>query len=417
MSLEALIERINILQSQNRWAKSRSLLESYLAGQPDDPIARAYYINTLLNLGEKKLARDLIEPMVEEYPDNPMVLELAAHVELKDDKPKVAEQYAALLVEMNPEDDNAHLLMAKVKLNQRNYDVALQATDQALSLNPENQEALNFKIYLAGFLNTGQAGAAIEDALNLNPEDSSTIANHGYQLLREGKVDEALERIKYALSLDPTNQLGRFAMLEALKARFWPYRLYFKYQEIMSKLSGGASFGIMIGLWLGVQFLSRVGRNNPDLAVFTQPLVYFIVTLFLLTWIIDPIMNFYLLTNPYGRLLLDEDDKLMAKLVGGSLGLSILSIATWFGTGSEMFLMLAFAFLVLTIPLGSFLRPVRKNQRNLTTAFTIGLVAVSLTSIIFQLSGLTNIALLGLLGYQFFLNGIMAREGGRTFGE
>lgn len=417
MNREALLERLQILQSQNRWQESKVLLESYLADHPNEWYAQLFYVNTILNLGDKKQARALIGPLLEEHPDNPSVIHLAAIVELADDKPVAAERLARILTEMNAEDADAHVLLGKTKLDQRNYDAALGAVEQALALNPENQEALNMRIYLSGFLNTGDTNDTITEALHLDPEDSSTIANHGYQLLREGKVDEALERLKYALSINPNNQLGRYALLEALKARFWPYRLYFKYQQAMAKLSGGAGLGVVFGLWILVQLLSRTGRNNPELAVFTEPLVYLLVALFLLSWIIDPIMNFYLLTNKYGRLLLDDDDKLMARLVGGALGLSALSTLTWLALGSETSMLLAFAFLLLTIPLGSFLRPIKKSQRNLTTIATIGIAVVGLSAILFSLPGLINIALFGLLGYQVYLNTMMAREGGRTFGK
>lgn len=415
MTLQALLERLNLLQSQQRWAESKTLLESYLADDPDNWVARLYYINTLLNLGEKKRVRDLTEALLEEEPDTPSVIHLAARVELNDDQPKVAEQYANILLQMDAEDDDAHVLMAKCKLDQRNYDAALRYIDQALALEPENPEALNLRIYLSGFLNTGDTGDTIDEALHLNPEDPATIANHGYHLLRQGKVNEALDRLQYALSLDPTNQLGRYAMLQALRARFWPYRMYLKYQEAMSKLSGNASFGITIGLWIGVQMLSRLGRSNPDLAVITEPIVYVLVAIFILTWIIEPIMNFYLLTNKYGRLLLDEDDKLMATLVGGSLSLSVICLIGHFVNPLEIFLPLAAAFLLLTIPLGSFLRPIRKSQKQMTTMATIAIAVAALGGILTGTYFIVNIALFGLLGYQFLLNGMMAREGGRTF--
>jgi tetratricopeptide (TPR) repeat protein len=417
MQLNALIERLHLLQSQARWPESKTLLETYLADHPDEPIAQLYYVNTLSNMGEKEMARQLIGPLLSENPDNPMVLRLAAIIELNDEKPKMAEQYATQLMAMDAEDDDAYTLMAKAKLDQRNYDAALHFVDEALALNPQNTEALNMKIYIGGFLGKADTEAAIAEALHINPEDSATIANHGYQLLRQGRVDEALERLKYALSLNPTDQLARFAMLEALKARFWPYRLYFKYQEAMAKLSGGASFGLMIGLWFGVNFLNRQASANPEYAPFIMPVVYIMVSLFLLTWIIDPLMNFYLLTNKYGRLLLDKDDKLMASLVGGSLGLAVLSLAAWLLSGFTIFQLFTGAFVMLTIPLGSFLRPKRKQPRLLLTIYTFALAVLGLSGIALGQSLLLNLALFGLLAYQFIINGMMAREHGRTFGE
>lgn len=415
MSLDALLQRLQILQSQQRWQECRTLLENFLADDPDNWVAQLYYVSTLLNLGEKKLARQLIAPLLEEHPDNSSVLRMAAQMELVDDKPKVAEQYAGLLLQMNPEDDDAHVLMAKVKLDQRNYDAALRHTEQALALDPENQEALNFRIYITGFLGTGDTEKTIEEALNLNPEDAATIANQGLFLLKSGRVDEALDRLQYALSINPTNQLARYAMLEALRARFWPYRLYFKYQQAMAKLSGNASFGVTIGLWIAVQLLSRVAESNPGLAFVIMPIVYSLVAVFILTWVIEPISNFYLLTNKYGRILLDDDDKIMARLVGGSLITGLICVLVYFASGWSIFLALAVAGLLLTIPYGSFLRPLDKKHRLMTTAAAIGLTVVGIASILTSNVMLTNIALFGLLGYQFLLNALMARAGGRTF--
>ncbi|WP_020568695.1 tetratricopeptide repeat protein [Neolewinella persica] len=417
MQLNALLERLNQLQSQARWPESRELLESYLADHPDDPVAQLYYINTVLNMGEKKLARDLVGPMLAEHPDNPSVLRLAAVIELSDNKPKIAERFGRQLLEMNAEDDDALVLMAKIKLDQRNYDAAINYADQALEIDAQNTEALNLKIYVGGFLGRTDTEETINEALNVNPEDSSTIANHGYQLLRQGKVEEALERLKYALSINPNDQLGRFAMLEALKARFWPYRMYFKYKEAMGKLSGGASFGIMIGLWFGVNFLNRMANQQPELAWFLLPVVYLMVALFLLTWIIDPIMNFYLLTNQYGRLLLDKEDKLMASLVGGSLGMAILCLLGYLLSGGTLLQGLAFAFLLLTIPLGSFLRPVRQQQKTILTVYTVGLAVAAIGGLLLDNGWLVNVSLFALLAYQFIINGMMVRESGRTFGE
>ena len=106
MQLNALIERLHLLQSQARWQESRTLLETYLADHPDEPIAQLYYLNTLSNMGEKERARELIGPLLSENPDNPMVLRLAAIIELNDKKPKIAEQFAGQLMEMDAEDDD-----------------------------------------------------------------------------------------------------------------------------------------------------------------------------------------------------------------------------------------------------------------------------------------------------------------------
>lgn len=410
-------QRISQLFQQGRLQEALRLAETHLADHPQDWVGRLYYVYALNGTGQSDRAREIVGPMLEESPDDRRLLYAAAAVELNAGKAKMAERLAATLIDLDPEDDNAFEIMAQAKLNQRNYDAALDNARQALTLNPDNATARNLFVHVSGILGKADTHDAIQDALNRNPEDPTTIANHGYQLLREGKVKQALERLRHALSLDPNNQLARHALLEALRARFWPYRLYFKFNEAMARLSGGATMGIIIGLWFLANFLSNLGEENPGWAWLINPIYYLLIAAFLSTWLLGPIMNFYLLANPYGRLLLDERDKTMARLTGASLGLCLLSLAGWAVVGSEFLLVLSFIFLGLCIPLGSFLRPYEKSQRRILTVFTIGLAVLALGGLASGKFVLLNVAAFGLLAYQFVINGMVARSAGRTFGD
>ncbi|NJC24942.1 tetratricopeptide repeat protein [Neolewinella antarctica] len=417
MSPNNLQQRLSLLFQQDRFKESRELLENYLSDFPDDRFAQLNYVNVLLNLGEKKAAREVMGPIVNENPDDPTVLRLAASLELMDGKDKVAQTYAETLLQMNARDADAYVLMARIKMKQRNYDGALYYVDEALAINPEDSAALNLKIFVGSLLGHKDVGVTVEDALNLSPEDPTTIAQHAYSLLSQGKSKEALERARYALSLTPQNDMARYVMLEGLKARFPIYRGYFKYQQFMARLSGSASFGITIGLWIGVNALNRFAGSNPAYAPYVQPIVYFFVGIFLLSWIITPLMNFYLLTNQYGRVLLDQEEKVMARLVGGSFIGGVISFVASAVTGYDVFFLLGMVLIALTIPLGTFLRPLRKRQKQILTAYTVGLALVGLAGALLLNLTLLSIAGVAILAYQFILNGMAAREMGRTFGE
>ena len=270
---------------------------------------------------------------------------------------------------------------------------------------------------VSGMLGDQATDQAIDDALHLNPEYAGTIANQGLQFLREGRVEQALERLEYALSLEPTNELARYAMSEALKNKFWPYRMYFKYGQMMGKLSSQHTWGILIGAYVLYRVLAGIAKSNEALRPFLQPIVYLILGLFLLTWVLDPLMNLYLLSNKYGRLLLDADNKKMAKYTGTSFGLAILCLSMHFILDSSPFLLLAIVFGLLMIPLGTFLKPNREKNRKITSYATLAMVMAGVAGAALNSDLLLVATFIGIFAYQWLINGIMIKENARVFGE
>ena len=312
-------DRVVLLLNQGRHQEAKKLLEERLELTPEDNELKYYFAYTLLRLGENDRARKITDALMAENPESAHILELSIDIDIKDDLLQKAESKAEIYIDMEPGKSAAYLTMAQVKLAQKNYDKAQFFADKALEIDPENLHALNIKIMVQRVLGDEDANESIESALELEPENPSTVANHGMQLLREGKVDEALERMKYALSLDPNNYLARYGMLEAMKSRFWPYKMLFKFNMFCAKLTSKGSWGLIIGAYVFYQIMLRTARNYPNLEPYLMPLVYVMFGLFALTWILDPLMNMYLYSNKYGRLLLEEDDKKMAKLCGLSL--------------------------------------------------------------------------------------------------
>ncbi len=73
--------------------------------------------------------------------------------------------------------------------------------------------------------------------------------------MHQGDHKQALEHFREALRLKPDMEWARNGMVEALKARYFLYRLMLRYYLWMSRFTRRGQWGMIIGLWskMGVQ--------------------------------------------------------------------------------------------------------------------------------------------------------------------
>ncbi len=405
-------DRVVLLINQGRNQEAKKLLEDHLDNNPENDALKYYYAFTLLRLGENDKSREITDMLMTANPEDARIMELSIDIDIKDELLQKAESKAEIYIDMDPGNASAYLSMAQVKVAQNNYDKTQYFVDKALEIDPENISALNLKIMVQGILGEEDTNASIDTALELQPENASTVANHGIQLLREGKTDEALERLEYALSLEPTNYLARYGMLEAMKNKFWPYRMLFKFKMFCSKLTAKGSWGLIIGFYIVYQIILSVARSMPHLEPFLMPIVYAMFGFFILTWILDPLMNIYLQTNKYGKLLLEKDDKKMANLCGIALIGAILSLL--FMIVSPRGAWMAMIFGLSLIPLGTFLNPTQAKNQKKTTYFTIGLVTIGLLALLTGGDMIIFGFIIAVFAYQWYFNSVMIGENARV---
>ena len=411
---ENIFQRVHLLLAQGRIDEAEEQLGILLQEDPTSELGRYLMAYIYFFKGRSRDSEQILLQLRSENPDNTGYLALLAEINLKEEEYEAAEEKTDQLLMMDPDEVEFHNLKSRVKFAQRYYDSALQYSNSALTIDPENTEALNQKALLAGILGEKVVATnAVLEALEKNPEDPYTIANHGHQLLAQGKVKEALERLSEALRLNPTNTLARYAMQEALKSRFWPYKLFYQYIHFMGRLTARGSWTVIIGAYIIYQVIYRTGRANPELAPFLMPIAYILIAFFLLSWIINPLMNLYLLTNNYGRLLLDEEEKKMAKLTGLSLVFAVLSFCIWYFMDVEIFLFATLFFVAMMIPLGSFLMPYSKSSKQRLIYFTIGIFALGIIGIAFNKIMLINLSFVGIFIYQFVANSMAISSSSR----
>jgi hypothetical protein len=248
--------------------------------------------------------------------------------------------------------------------------------------------------------------------LSLDPENAGTQANHALKLLKEGKVDEALERVSEALRQDPTNEMARYVMAEAMKSRFWLFRLFFKYSQVVGRLTSKGSWTLIIGGYVAFRLVSSLSENYP---VFL-PLFYILLAFFILSWLVDPLFNLYLYFNKHGKLLLDEEDKIMALSVGGTL-LIALSCQVWFlATANYDVGIVALMFAIFAIPLSSFLKPIKKENQTKLKYYTGAIIVSGLIGCLIASWPFIPITIFGTFIYQFVVNNMIIKENARVIG-
>jgi len=409
-----ILQRIQILLAQGRIDHAEKQLFEFLEDDPSSEYGRYLLAYVHYFKGRSRESEQLLLQLQAEDPENTAYLALLAEINLKEEEYEAAEEKTDQLLTMAPEQVEFHTLKSRLKFAQRYYDAALRYANSALTIDPENTEALNQKAMLAGILGDKEVAAnSVLEALEQNPEDPYTIANHGHQLLGQGKVKEALERLSEALRLNPTNSLARYAMQEALKSRFWPYRMFYRYMQFMGRLTARGSWGVIIGAYVVYQIILRVGESNATLAPILLPIAYTLVGFFLLSWVINPLMNLYLLTNPYGRLLLDKEDKKMAMLTGLSLFLALICLGIWQYFDLLIFMVATVFFVMMMIPLGSFLSPYDKSKRQKLIYYTGAIFAFGMLGLLLNSMTLIGIAFLGIFIYQFVINSIAISSSSR----
>jgi hypothetical protein len=234
--------------------------------------------------------------------------------------------------------------------------------------------------------------------------------------LYQGKSTEALNHFKTALSEDPMHGHAKSGMLEAMKAKFPVYRYFLMLMLWLGKLKGDNQWTLLIGSYLAYRGLIYLAKNNEAWRPLTVPLIALILLLFLSSWIFSPLMNLYMLSNPYGRYTINNDEKQSARLTGLALLVCIITLlASVFVDNAGLLIVSISAFLMM-IPLGSMNNAITIKNKTKLKNFTIILaILAGLNSLIcvFENSFFTPFSVLpflGFLAYQWYANYILIKE-------
>lgn len=347
------LERAELLIGQRRYEMAEEQLNKLLAESPDHPLGTAYKALIKLHNRDSEAAITLAKTALGLNPvlDFALYIIAAAHMDLENFKK--AEKAISEAISINPYVPDYFGIHANIKLLLRDYKEARDIAQRGLQIAPENLLCRN--VLSTALLKLGDKEASfqtIEKALELDPENSLTHANYGWAQLEKGSHKKALEHFREALSKNPEDQYARAGMLEALKAKFFLYRIFLKYYFWMSNLKPGVQWVVILGFVFMQRIIRAVSNSSPEVAVVLYPVSYLLLLFVISTWIIQPVFNFFMRLNRYAKYLLTDSDKNAAMVVGVAFSLFVLSAIGWFITTSDGFAVGAIVGLTLIIPFG-----------------------------------------------------------------
>jgi tetratricopeptide (TPR) repeat protein len=235
--VEAHLRAALYLLDRKNFDAGRLQLTLVLAFSPQHDQARFYLGSLLAGSGRRKEA---VEELLSIGPEQDLYLKsrtFAAFVLRQDGELVAAEQATREALAVNPEDQSIQNYLVTLLKDQRKFSEALTlienvlsrdsknermhfnygillsesgreeqarvAMEQVLQLNPQNAEALNFVAYSlaeAG-INLDRAENLVRAALELRPADGYFLDTLGFIELRQGKLQQALDTLERAAQL------------------------------------------------------------------------------------------------------------------------------------------------------------------------------------------------------------------------
>lgn len=345
-------QRALLLVQQNRPTEAERALRQVLLADPSHAMAHAMLAQCLIQQERYDDAQNHAAEAIRSAPDEPMAHYVLSLVLFSRNRLEEADAAIAQAIRLDPTDADLHAMQAQVWIQQRRWRDALAAAQRGLGVDPEHIGCTNLRaMALVHLGQRDQAGQSIDAALRKNPEHALSHANLGWTRLHQNDPVKAMEHFREALRLDPNNEWARAGIVESLKARHLVYRLMLRYFLLMSRLSSGAQWAIIIGLWVLSRILRSVADQNPSLAPYLLPIIYLYVVFVLMTWLSPHLFNLMLRMNRFGRHALSAEQRQASNVLGGSIaGAAILFGAAWW-VGDAALFVFALAWLGLMLPM------------------------------------------------------------------
>jgi tetratricopeptide (TPR) repeat protein len=370
-----LIQRAEILMQQQRWPEAEPLLREALLSDPENAYLLAQLAEATLQQDNNKEALSIISSAIALEPRDAGLFLLKARILLHSRDLKKAEIFVRHSIDLDTHSAGAFAVWALIKLHDHRFQDALNLANESLKLDPGNLLALNTRSTVLIKLNKKQESFnTIKGALKEDPNNPYTHSNYGWGLLETGDYTRALEHFREALKNDPGHESARDGMAEALKAKYFIYKLFLRYSFWINKLSRKEQWFFIIGLYLLTMYFRSLSVNNHHEINIYTPIYYLLFGFAFSTWVIVPVSNLFLLLNPYGKYLLDEEEKMNSTFVGGFFALCFLGILLNFVFDDDAYIALAGYGFLMTIPFSSFFTKSKYRSEVMIMAVALALV-------------------------------------------
>lgn len=371
------LARAQLLIERSRYEEAIGELQQHLAQEPNNPLVHSYLGLCLCEMKRYADATQEAQLGVHLGPDQPFSHYALAEVLYARKRFKEALPAAQEALRLDPREPRTFGLISRIHFAQSRWQASLDAATEGLAFDPEDVVCSNLRaMSLVKLGRRTEAGATIDTALARNPEVALTHANQGWTMLERGQPQKAMEHFREALRIDPELEWARMGIVEAMKARHGIYRWMLVWFFWMSRLPPRTQWGVVIGGYLGFQFLRQAEQDHPEWSVWITPLTVAYIVFALMTWIADPLFNLLLRLNRFGRLALSREQLVASNWLACCLVPAAIALIAYLATGNDEAQRAAITFGLLCIPVSAIYRCDSGRPRTIMAWYTIALAAV-----------------------------------------
>lgn len=349
--------RASLLMQQGRHELAEEQLRLALAQDSADATSHAMLAICLTEREAWEPATEEARQAIASAPDDGYAHFAMAYVMRS--RNRLTEARAAIreALRLDPADADYHGMLASIEANAEQWKDCLAAAETGLQFDAEHDACGNLRaMALTKLGRRAEAGVTINESLRRDPENAFTHANEGWRLLHAREPQKAMEHFREALRLEPDMQFARSGIIEAMKARFFVYRWMLSFFLWVGRFPPRVQLAIVVGFPLLNSMVQRTLAAIPALSWLSGPLVIAWLLFVWLSWSSSSLTELVLLCSRFGRLALNQREKLRASLTGLCVVLAVcVSAVHWVISYHlprfwELGLEHAVLFLALTIP-------------------------------------------------------------------
>lgn len=332
MNKDSYLLRARVLMSQNRTELAEEQLRMVLASESSHSEAHALLALCLVERDAWDAATEEAQQAIFHGPEDPTAHYSLARVMLKRNRLRESREAINEALRLSPWNASYFATLGAIEAAGERWEEVLKAVQQGLEADPEDESCENLRAAALTTLGRrSEAGLTIQESLRRNPENAFTHANEGWRLLHVRQPEQAMVHFREALRLDPNMEWARRGIVEAMKARFFIYRMMLGFFLWIGRFPPRSRLLLLIGMPVAQSVLQSTVESVPALEFLAFPMMLTYLLFVWMTWTSSALFNLVLMLNPFGRLALNREEKVQAiatgSCVAAALGCEILFLS------------------------------------------------------------------------------------------
>lgn len=208
------LNKIQQIMENGNYEEARPLLKSYLAENPNDPLALRLYGNTFAYTGFLGKAKKVWRDALRKFPQNTDLLYNYALAHYLQGNLYYARKFWKKALKLSPNDSEIYFNLGQIARDEGRLHTAIAWWQKALKFKPENVEVMNnIGVAFATLRSFGKAALWYRKAVKADKNYALAHFNLANALFETGEFETAQKHAETAARLDPSSHLETVSLL------------------------------------------------------------------------------------------------------------------------------------------------------------------------------------------------------------